>query len=597
MGYMPALDGLRAFAVFAVIAYHLNLSWAQGGLLGVNLFFVLSGYLISNILLMQWDASGSIDLKDFLLRRARRLLPALFMMLVGVMLWVMIYAPDRISSFWYEALAAVTYTSNWYLILHEVSYFETFGPPSPFGHLWTLAVEGQFYFLWPILLGWGLRFIPERKWVTGATLVVALISVAAMALIYVPGLDPSRVYYGTDTRVFDLLIGASLAMIWPSRKAPVILTGRNRQVLDVVGSIGLLVVLFMIGMTHQYQDFLYRGGLFLFSVAAACLVAALSNPASYLSKIFSWSPLRWLGKCSYGIYLWHYPVITLTGPAVNTGGVIFPQVLLQVTASIILAALSLYLIEQPARYGKLEGILVWGSSPRGRNKVLFYTGKISIGLLLAFTILSVTPNDTAQTSAKDLVEAGIVETSTANEVDIERGETPTTETSTTETIPAIEGEEITAIGDSLLLGIETALEECLPGIVVDAQQSRQMNEAYDVISELEQNGKIGEIVVLELGTNGPFTEKQLAEVLDALGKCEKVLLVNTRVPKPWETVVNETMEDVATAYSNVDLLDWYTASAGHDEYFYSDGVHLNKEGAAAYMQMIEKALTSNELAE
>ncbi|MDA8227583.1 MAG: acyltransferase, partial [Desulfitobacterium hafniense] len=312
IGYMPGLDGLRALAVFAVIAYHLNLTWVPGGLLGVSLFFVLSGYLITNILLKQWEQSGAIDLKDFWLRRARRLLPALFVMLAGVMSWVMLCAPERMAGLKQEALAAVFYTSNWYLIFHQVSYFESFGPPSPLGHLWSLAVEEQFYLFWPLLLGLGLRYLRQRKWIIGVTMAVALTSAAAMALIYIPGQDPSRVYYGTDTRAFALLVGAVLAMVWPSRKMNPDLSGKKRLALDVAGGLGLLVVLLMIGKTNQYQTSLYQGGLLLYSVAAAGLVAVLAHPASYLGRLFGWGPLRWLGECSYGIYLWHYPVIILT---------------------------------------------------------------------------------------------------------------------------------------------------------------------------------------------------------------------------------------------------------------------------------------------
>jgi peptidoglycan/LPS O-acetylase OafA/YrhL len=228
MRYMPGLDGMRALAVFAVVTYHLDLKWAQGGLLGVNLFFVLSGFLITNILLYQWEEKGRIDLKDFWIRRARRLLPALFLMLSSVFSWVIIFDSSRLAALKGEVLAAIFYVSNWHLILKEVSYFESFGPPSPLGHLWSLAIEEQFYILWPVLLGLTLRYLIKRKRVIGGTIIVILVSVAAMALIYVPGMDPSRVYYGTDTRAFALLIGALLAMVWPSWKMDVQLSSKKK---------------------------------------------------------------------------------------------------------------------------------------------------------------------------------------------------------------------------------------------------------------------------------------------------------------------------------------------------------------------------------
>lgn len=584
MGYMPGLDGLRAFAVFAVIAYHLDLAWAPGGLLGVSLFFVLSGYLITNILLTQWESSGSIDLKDFWLRRARRLLPALFVMLAAVMFWVMLCAPERLSALKQEVLAAVFYTSNWYLIFHHVSYFESFGPPSPLGHLWSLAVEEQFYLFWPLLLGLGLRCFKQRKWIIRGTVALAILSTVAMALIYIPGHDPSRVYYGTDTRAFALLVGALLAMVWPSRKITEEMTGKRQLTLDLVGTIGLIVVLFMIVKTNQYQSFLYQGGLLLYSIASACAVAALAHPNSYLSRFFGWKPLRWLGECSYGIYLWHYPIIVMTSPVVNTEESDIRRTLWQIGASIILAALSRYLIEEPIRYGRRRRLRKHGSGSSWRNSPLAHGFKILISMSLIFAVLFISTKMGPQISAKDLSESqGTKKQTEVSETD--KGGTKK---------DYIKGDEITAIGDSLMIDVKPALETSLSGIMIDGQIGRQMYQAPDVISKLQKEGKLRKIVMIELGTNGSFTEKQLIKTLDALKGAKKVVLVNTRVPRPWEASVNETLSTVLQSYPEIKLIDWYSASEGHDDYFYPDGVHLNKKGVEAYSKIMVEALLSNE---
>jgi len=597
IGYMPGLDGLRALAVFAVIAYHLNLTWAPGGLLGVSLFFVLSGYLITNILLTQWERSGSIDLKDFWLRRARRLLPALFVMLAGVMSWVTFCAPERLAALKQEVLTAVLYTSNWYLILHHVSYFERFGPPSPLGHLWSLAVEEQFYIIWPLLLGLGLRYLTQRKWIIGGTVAIALTSVAAMALIYIPGHDPSRVYYGTDTRAFALLVGAVLAMVWPSGQMTADLSGKKRLALDAAGSMGLLIVLLMIGKTNQYQTFLYQGGLLLYCVAAACVVAALTQPASYLGRLFGWGPLRWLGECSYGIYLWHYPVILLTSSVVNTEGSDLSRMLWQITVSIILAALSRYLIEEPIRYGRRKRSRRQLSDLRWGRRLIALSVKISVSMLLIFVVLFVTANEGIQISAKDARESQVTENQVqapekqaqaADKEDLAANREPGEADKKSD----IKGDEITAIGDSLMIDVEPVLKNRLPGIVIDAQIGRQMYQATDVISRLQKEGKLGKTVIIELGTNGSFTERQLTETLESLKGTEEIVLVNTRVPRPWETVVNETLTKVSESYSNTKLIDWYSASSGHDDYFYPDGVHLNQAGAEACCEIMIEALTS-----
>lgn len=608
IGYMPGLDGLRALAVFAVIAYHLDLAWAPGGLLGVSLFFVLSGYLITNILLIQWERDRSIDLKRFWLRRAGRLLPALFVMLAGVMLWIAICAPERLTGLKQEVLAAVFYSSNWYLILHHVSYFESFGPPSPFGHLWSLAVEEQFYLFWPLLLGLGLRRIPQRKWIIGGTVVIALTSAAAMALIYIPGIDPSRVYYGTDTRAFALLAGALLAMVWPGGKMSADLSGKKRLALDTVGSMGLLVVLLMIWKTNQYQTFLYQGGLLLFSAAAACVIAALAHPASYLGRIFGWRPLRWLGQCSYGIYLWHYPVIALTSPAVNTEGPNLLRSLWQIGLSIALAALSRYLIEEPIRYGRRKrSPRRTLDLPRRRRRPLVSAVRVSVTALLIVLVMSATAKDISETSATALPENPVsgnqiqMPEETASGENLKEDPAADSDHSTADPGTGsdsaeadmdsdITGDEITVIGDSLMIDVEPVLQEQLPGIVIDAQIGRQMHEAPDVISSLQKKGKLGKIVMIELGTNGAFTEKQLKRTLDALNDAEEVVLVNTRVPRPWESVVNEMLAKVSESYPNTTLIDWYSASDGHDDYFYPDGVHLNQKGAEACGEILIEAL-------
>ncbi len=630
IGYMPGLDGLRALAVFAVIAYHLNFVWAPGGLLGVSLFFVLSGYLITNILLTQWQQTGTIHLKDFWLRRIRRLIPALFVMLTGVMSWIAVFDPERLATLKQEVLAAVFYTSNWYLIFHQVSYFEQFGPQSPLGHLWSLAVEEQFYLFWPLLLGLGLRYLPQRKWLIRGTVAVALLSATAMALIYVPGNDPSRVYYGTDTRAFALLVGAVSAMLWPAGRMNEDLSCKTRLALDSAGSMGLSVVLLMMWKTNQYQTFLYQGGLLLFSVAAACLVVVLAHPGSNLGKLFGWGSLRWLGECSYGIYLWHYPVIALTSPAVNTEGTDLSLSLWQITVSIILAVVSRYLVEEPIRYGYKRRSRQ-RSELHGRQRMQLRGIKISASILLSFLLMFLSANTGTQILAEELTaqqESKVKQENEAqqenevqqeneaqqeNEVQQENemqqeNEVPVQDEGAQTREPEgeihmtdgqaesleVSGDGVTAIGDSLMIDVMPVLNERLPGIVIDGKIGRQMHQAPEVISGLQKSGKLGKIVIIELGTNGSFTEKQLMATLDSLQEIDQIILVNTRVPRPWEAVVNETLTKVAGSYGNTKLIDWYSESSGHNDYFYPDGVHLNREGAKAYGQIIIDALFSEE---
>ena len=367
--YMPGLDGLRALAVLAVIAFHEQLGWAPGGLLGVGVFFTLSGYLITDLLLGQWAAAGRLKLADFWARRARRLLPALFVMLAVVAAWVTLADRARLAGLRGAVAAAATYSSNWYLIIGGQSYFARFAPPAPLDHLWSLAVEEQFYLAWPWLLLAGLLAARKARrgrpggvaWLALPTLALAAASAATMLALYHPGLDPTRVYEGTDTRAAGLLIGAALAMAWPSRRAagPAGRAGRHARgsarvwiaALDLAAAAGLAGIGLMIWRTGQYSPFLYRGGLVVLSVATAAVIAAAATPGALTGRVLGWAPLRWLGVRSYAIYLWHYPVIVLTTPANATENL--GRAAGQTAATIAISAVSWRFIEQPVRRGAL----------------------------------------------------------------------------------------------------------------------------------------------------------------------------------------------------------------------------------------------------
>ncbi|SFX01368.1 Peptidoglycan/LPS O-acetylase OafA/YrhL, contains acyltransferase and SGNH-hydrolase domains [Thermoactinomyces sp. DSM 45891] len=354
--YVPGLDGLRAFAVLAVVIYHLKLNhFAQGGLIGVGIFFVLSGYLITDILITQWRNNRKIDLHDFWIKRARRLLPGLLFLLIAVVIGIIVSNPSRLADLWGDLLASLLYITNWWFIVSDASYFSHFTAPSPLLHLWSLAVEEQFYLIWPFLLALGLGVIRKQKWIVMLILLGAFISALAMALLYQPGLlDQSRIYYGTDTRAFALLIGAALAFYCPIQKIPEkIATSQSIRVgISLLGTGGFIALLWMILFTNEVDPFLYKGGMVLQCLATASLIMAIVYPsAKWFHRIWEWAPLKWLGIRSYGIYLWHFPVLAIPLPTILEGeehSII--RAIIQISAIIIIAALSWKFIEKPIRY-------------------------------------------------------------------------------------------------------------------------------------------------------------------------------------------------------------------------------------------------------
>lgn len=663
--YIPALDGLRAVAVLAVIAYHLDLGWAKGGFLGVGVFFVLSGYLITDLLISEWRRSGRIDLTDFWLRRARRLLPAMLAMLAAVACLLALADRTRLSGIQGDIWSSVFYISNWWQIFHQVSYFESFGPPSPLGHLWSLAVEEQFYLVWPLVMLLALKM--KRARLLALVLGGALLSAWAMAALYEPGSDPSRVYYGTDTRAFALFIGAALALLRPGERLAAAgpLSRSAKIALELCGTAGLLTVVVMLARTGEFEESLYPGGFLVLSGATAILIGALVHPRSSVGGALSWKPLRWIGVRSYGLYLWHYPVIVLTSPTVQADGRPFFLPVLQVAASLLLAALSWRFIEVPVKNGAINKL--WRRAYEWRRRAAAaWPGKRLHGAasLCALVVLCIscsgyvgagaeTPADLAggtslataagsygqsdaagQPVHPDLAGDSSSSTSVSGNVQprIDRlGAAPgredlpasavsvasvwTAADPTGSSAPSARtaaaappdpaqdsgepgpssaepeaGRGITVIGDSVILDAEPYLKKALPGMVVDGKIGRQMSQAADTLTGLREAGKLGSLVVIELGTNGSFTEKQLKGLLDSLSDAERILLINTRVPRKWQDTVNESLESAVKEYPKAELVDWYASSAGNGDYFEQDGVHLKPQGAEAYASMVLKAL-------
>jgi peptidoglycan/LPS O-acetylase OafA/YrhL len=620
--YMPGLDGLRALAVIAVLLYHAGISWLPGGFLGVEVFFVLSGYLITALLLAEWRTKGSVDVKAFWMRRARRLLPALYLLIVATLAYAVVFLPGEVAGLRNDALAAFGYVTNWYLVLGHESYFEAVGRPSLLKHLWSLAVEEQFYLVWPLVFWLGVSFGATR-WRTRRVLMVALggaaISVALMAALFVPGVDPSRLYYGTDTRAAGLLIGAALAIVWTpelrqtrsrGRSCPTVrgfkrdrAQGRFQRrwrwtvptLLDALGLAALGTLIFLCLRLGEFDAPLYRGGLAAVSLATAALIMAISYPQTRLgSALLGHRPLRWIGERSYGIYLWHWPVYMVTRPQLD---VPFDGILLlalRLVATVLLADLSYRYVEMPIRRGAIGR--AWRSLREARGFKRWYVGvryagvvvpAVAVCAALGMAVAHAKPPETPDYLATKKVR--IEASDQAPEPDKAAGKTR-------EAVVAGSSAQsptgtVTAVGDSAMLGAVDALQRKVPNLdVIDARGSRQAPEAIRVLRQLRASGKLGDVVIVHIGNNGFFAAEQFDEMMRVLSGARKVLVVNVTVPdgKSW-VPNNEMLADGVRRYPNrAVLVDWYAASAGHPEYFW-DGIHLTPRGARAYADLIAAA--------
>ena len=584
--YIPALDGLRAFAVLAVIAYHLGMQWAPGGLLGVTVFFVLSGYLITSLLLIEWDNTDTIDLPQFWLRRVRRLMPAIVLVIVCTAALCTLLDHSLLTKLRDDMWAALLWVTNWWYIFQDASYFDALGAPSPLTHFWSLAIEEQFYLVWPVVLLVAHKAGVKRTAMRNATLAIALLSALEMALLYNPLDDPSRVYYGTDTRAFSLLIGAWLAFVWPSHllgaQKSVHLTKQVRSILDGVGLVAPVALLALIVFVDGFSPFLYRGGILLASILTAIVIAVMVHPASLLGRIAGAKPLVWIGLRSYGIYLWHFPLFLLMNPRNFTGETPWWMYLVQVVVVFACAAFSYRFVENPLRKGAI-GSFVKGVREHTidlrdwmtRHTLLYGAGAL-IAIVAVVGLVVVPP--TSAIGAADLLKDEQAHTSQMPELPVD---------DTAAEQPKL---DVLMIGDSVSVRAIPQFEETFPYGALDAAVNRQLYAGEETFDFYESQNIVGGVVVFALGTNGAATDEQIDDLVAAAGPDRQVFFVNTRSPQSWVGQTNGAMFDAVDRYENVHVIDWYTASADHDEYFDGDGTHLTEEGAQAYIGLIHEAV-------
>jgi peptidoglycan/LPS O-acetylase OafA/YrhL len=780
--YLPGIDGLRAVAVIAVLLYHAGLPLFAGGFLGVEVFFVISGFLITSLLLAEWGGTGGINLPGFWLRRARRLLPAAYALVVVVLVVAVVFLRDEVATLRGDGAAALTYVTNWYLIFNERSYFEAMGRPSLLQHLWSLAVEEQFYLVWPPVLALMLRY-----WRRGVILAVVLAGAATssllMALLYNPEADPSRVYYGTDTRATGLLIGAALAFVWSPWRlrsgagTPTSLLSRAYgALLDLAGLAALAGLAVFFTSLDEFQPFLFQGG---FAALALATIAAIGVAVHPLARLVPWllglPPMRYVGLRSYSIYLWHWPVFMLTRPHLDVPFDGAPLFVLRMGLTLALAEASYRVIEVPCRAGALgrmwrslhgmPGVPALRLAARRLGAVAACAGLVLVGAAvvnaqpppppeeLAAGSISVvftadpTPPPSPERPAVAQRPVEPTQPSTANEPDVAhapelaRSATPVPATATAtavvadavpwidvnvrsgpgkayagvtvahkgealavlgrtadagwfivrtsegvqgwayadpltlykavdlipvagipampqatalpatailaapiptpsptvvivagvqpatpapnaqddpggvfSTLPPPAGTEqpqapvtplpeaqpspwptrdpgpVLAVGDSVMLGAAREIGQALGNVEVNAAVSRQVSSAIFFLQARSNAGLLPNTVVIHMGTNGIFSARQFDQMMSALANVPRVVFLNVRVPRAWETPNNKVIAEGVARYPNAVLVDWYAATEGHPELFSKDGVHLQPPGRRIYAGMIADAV-------
>lgn len=607
--YITGLDGIRAIAVIMVLAYHLKLALFKSGFLGVTVFFVLSGYLITGILISEVEEEGTIDLKNFWLRRIRRLVPAVMSMAVVIIFVSAVVNRIIFTKGCKDFLASVLGFNNWWQIFNKVSYFEAAGVPSPFTHCWSLAIETQFYLIYPLILLGIYKLVKSRGegranrglLFAGVTLLLALISVILMIVLFDPQQDASRVYYGTDTRAFSLLFGALLAILWEYRMVPRRLSASVNMVL---GSVSFAVLLVMTIAINGSSNFWYRGGQFVGTILTVLVIYTVSGRKTWLSRFLSNPVLKWIGDRSYSIYLWHYPIILLISKGIKASWWI---TLIEIVLSVVLAELSYRFIETPIRHGIIGKYLnILRSRPKSRQekkrqvqvarrslKVMAGTFVLTVSLILCMVFVpKKNALDTLQkreTKAKETGKMTEEQLAKQKANGSESDDTICTADLTDDEI--LEGLNLLLIGDSIAVDVTDDFYEMFPNSVSDTKIGRITSLGKQVLdSYIDEKKWEGEGVIFASLSNSPING-ELEDIREKIGKDMPLFLTTVRIPhETFEEESNSKIKKFVEENDHTYLIDWYAASEGHDEYFDADDTHLLSAGAKAYAKCIKEAV-------
>ncbi len=573
--HISSIDGLRAIAVTAVVLYHLGISWIPGGFLGVDLFFVISGYVITRLILDSINQSSALDLRSFYAARLRRIYPGFLFMVICTIIFIGVWAPEAIKRFLSDLPYALTGSINWLLVARHQDYFETVGRPPLLQHTWSLAVELQFYLIWPIILLTVLKYFGKKN-IARIALIIAMVSGTTLFFVSLQ-LDQSNaqqishIYFGTDTHSLGLFLGSALAVSWIPQNLSADIEKRAQDVIDGIGVVGLLGLISTFLFIDESNASLYRIAFPLAGIFGCLVLISLVHPASRFAPIISTAPFRWVGQRSYGIYIWHWVIFQVTRPSVDLSGQTWALYLARVLLVLALADISLRWVEIPFRQGLVQD---WFRGMKYRSAKVQLRQKISV-ISSIIVVLAITSSISVQAINK------------ANEVGNQVLQQSTQDQQTQDDLGSTTGLWVT--GDSVILGIRSKLEAKEHISLINARVGRQAPELLAVM-RVDQNSVPSSPVVFNLGNNNALTEATVVEIFEIVKNQPQVIVVNTAVPRAWKDSNNAIISKVASRYSNVKVVDWDRISKGRPELFAPDGVHLSPAGSDVYVDLVVSVL-------
>lgn len=604
--YVTGIDGVRTLAVLGVIIYHLLPTTLPGGYLGVPLFLLISGYFVTLQLVRQMDQTGGIQLTKFYLKRLRRLYPVLIVMLTVTTAYITLFARDLLHNIKSTIATNLLWVYNWWEIGHGQSYFDRFNGESPFTHLWTLGVEAQFYFLWPLILFMLFLILHKRSKIKWTVFILAAASAVEMALLFDPQ-NINRVYYGTDTRAFSLLLGSWLALCWPIDRLNASLTAHAARILDGVGIGALLITLLGFFTLPGQSSWTYRGGMFFYSLIGMILVATVVHPGSHMNRWLTNPFFTWIGQRSYGIYVYQLPVMVFYERVVEIGRHPVINALVECLLILAISEFSYRLVEQPLAHYQWRylpaSIRHWIDFKMHDWHQWLKVGPVVIICFIALCGLMLPSKPAKKSAVQTRIEKSRQATAAKNK-QIAKGKTAKVNVNskslqkkyglTSNQLKAASELKVTAIGDSVMADASQDIQEIMPHAYVDAEVGRQGSATPAVIKDLKAKGQLQKNVILNLGTNGAMDSQTINDILTAIGKDHQVYWITPHVPtRDWEQTVCDQIKQAAKQNANVHVIDWNQAANGHAEWFAQDKVHMNEQGNAYFTRLIVKTILKN----
>ena len=603
--YLPSIDSLRALAVLAVIIYHVDVNYLPGGFLGVDLFFVLSGYLISSLIIKEFRKTGTVNLYNFYIRRARRLLPAVYFMITVGLVVMVLFNEVLLRKSHLDAIFGYIYSSNWWYIFHKLDYFDSFGAQSPFKHLWSLAIEEQFYMIFPLLF---LLVNRKKKSKDGTYklnknflyVVLGLILVSLIAHILLFDINNiSRIYFGTDTRAFSLLVGVVGAILYPMERLHAKVTPQQNMLYSVVSLVSIATLITVMIYTSEYNTLLYRGGFLLVAILGLIVIISSGKQHTLMSRLLSFKPVVFIGKISYSLYLWHFPVLVLTTPVSEIGNPNIFFVILRIVLTFAVAIVSYVFVETPIRklgFKNYINVIFKKLKKRpGKSRKVYagIVGLVSVLFLMGIFGKSVPFISTAFVKEMESnKETQFVNNGNNKDNNQEKSSDSNKDNKVNKEDKKNSDKKYSSVlvmGDSLTVDIGEKFQGLYPGAVIDGKIGRQLYVAVEEAKSYSKYNNENSAIIFQLGTNGPFTESQIEELVKEFDKAD-IYFVNIKVPRAWEKTVNAALKETQEKHSNVKIIDWYSVANSSKDLFEPDRVHLNQTGIAEMVTLIEKNL-------